>query len=100
MSAGARPPRHVLPPDRLLVGTHWTALEPQPERHFEVRAIARGDDGPRVELYAPLTARSVWIPRDALRDATRWARDWRSLPDDELRHDDALATHGRDEHGD
>jgi hypothetical protein len=60
VSAGARPHRHVLPPDRLLVGTHWTALEPQPERHFELRAVAR----------------------EALRDATRWARDWRSLPDE------------------
>lgn len=83
MSVGARPPRHVLPPDRLLVGTHWTALAPQPERHFEVRAIARGPEGPRVELYAPLTARTVWIARDALRDATQWARDWRSLPEDD-----------------
>ncbi len=82
MSAGARPHRHVLPPDRLLVGTHWTALEPQPERHFEVRAVARGQGGPRIELYAPLTARTVWVAREALRDATRWARDWRSLPDE------------------
>ena len=61
---------------RFLIGSHWTALHGEGERHFEV--IAMGKDN--ATLRAILTQRDVVVEIAALEDDQVWARGWIRLP--------------------